>query len=208
MAAIVEIDMFLTGNCGVNQLFSFLEQAGLSVSIETFSLFDDWHYTNLTDIDLAHVGMYVNDASLKKFSRADLMLDHQWKCVLITSHSEGTYRNFSFGFNTKHFAQSAESNLDDCISFLYEKATDMINDALGQEQFQERFLAASMGVEYSVKFDRDLMAMLNDDNGVARWILPKKLGLPVLLEKFVKEEKSESIVLTRCYPTFSVDCCC
>jgi hypothetical protein len=52
----------------------------------------------------------------------------------------------------------------------------------------------SMGVEYSVHFNKDVFEMIKDDNGVERWILPKNIGENISLAKFLKEEKSNVTV--------------
>lgn len=53
MGANVEVDMFLKkGDVSFKQLFSLLENEGLSVRIKKMRIFDDWNYTHETNIDL------------------------------------------------------------------------------------------------------------------------------------------------------------
>lgn len=200
MGANIEIDIFLQDNVCLKQIFSILEKERCSVSIQKFSIFDDWHYTNFKEIDTLSREKYLEDTHLEKFSLTNFILNNQWECTLITSLEEGMYRDFSFGFPTQGLISIIEKTsdevLDNAIEAFYEKVTTIINDALSREQWKENFVAASMGIEYSVEFNCNILAMLQDENGAMKWVLPKDIGIPLSLEKFSKEEKSDVIVFT------------
>ena len=199
MGANIEIDIFLQGNVCLKQIFSILEKEGCAVSIQKFSIFDDWQYTNFKEIDISSREKYLEDTHLEKFSLTNFTLNNQWECTLITSLEGGTYRDFSFGFPTQGLISTLEKADDEAIEAFYEKVTTMINDTLSRGQCKKNFVAASMGVEYSVKFNRDILAMLQDENGAMKWVLPKEFGISLSLEKFSKEEKSDVIVFTYIY---------
>jgi len=127
-----------------------LEKEGCSVSIQKFSIFDDWHYTNFKEIDGSSREQYLEDTHLEKFSLTDFTLNSQWKCTLITSLEGGMYRDFSFSFPTQGFTSALEKTNDQALDAFYEKVTAMINDVLSHRPCRENFVAASMGVEYSV----------------------------------------------------------
>lgn len=203
MGANIEIDIFLQGNVCLKQIFSVIEKAGYSVSIQKFRIFDDWHYTNFKEIDSSSRDRYLEDPCLDKFSLTNFTLNDNWECTLITSLEGGNYRDFSFGFPTQGLISTPEKAvdeaLDDAIAAFYEKVTTMINDTLKHRQCKKSFIAASMGVEYSVQFNHNIMEMLQDENGAMKWVLPKELGVPLSLEKFSKEEKSDTVVFTYVY---------
>lgn len=199
MGANIEIDIFLQSNLCLKQIFSVLEKGGYAVSIQKFSIFDDWHYTNFQEIDISSRDRYLEDPRLDKFSLTNFTLNDNWECTLITSLEEEAYRDFSFGFPTHGLISASEKAVDDAIEAFYEKVATMINDTLSHGQFRESFVAASMGVEYSVEFNRNIIAMLQDENGAMKWVLPKASGLPLSLEKFSKEEKSDVVVFTYVY---------
>jgi hypothetical protein len=102
----------------------------------------------------------------------------------------------SFGLNTDDIIQMSNTSIEQTISLLYEKTTDIVIKYAEEAPLKELFVAASMGVEYSVHFYPHMRMMLTDDNGVARWILPKGSEEQIVLKKFVKEERNGFIVFT------------
>jgi hypothetical protein len=197
MGANAELDIFLKkGDFSLQQLFSLLEREGLYANIKKMIIFDDWKFTNQTQVDLNTLDLNMSDIFLKKFTATYFIVNGRWRCTLLTSF-EDAYFDLSFGLDTNDLLSPGENDIDPYVLVLYDQVTDIINDTFGKGPLKERFIAASMGVEYSVSFHSDLMMMLNDDNGGARWIVPKDRGKDIEPEHFLKEEKSNTIVFTR-----------
>jgi hypothetical protein len=198
MGANVELDIFLKKErLSLKHIFLLLEMQGLHANIRKINIFDDWCYTNQRNLGPDAIERDLDALFLEKFTRTSFIINNTWRCTLITSF-EDAYLDLSFGINTDDFTQNKVNNKEDHIALLYDKITDIIIDNVKEPPLKELFLVASMGLEYSVAFHSDIMMMLTDDeNGVARWILPKDIGKHIVLKNFIKEEKMDDVVFTR-----------
>lgn len=197
MGANLELDIFLKKErFSLKPLWSALDMHGLHISIEHMQIFDNWQYEHMTTIDPASLDIETSDILVTKFTLLRLEINNTWKCTLITSF-EDEYVNLSFGIDSNVLIARAHNDIDSSLLFLYNKATDLMNDSLSQKSLAESFLAASMGLEYSVDFHNNIMEMLQEDNGVVRWIVPKTTEEAIFSEKFTKKQKSNCIVFTR-----------
>ena len=200
MGANVELDIFLKKEGFFLQpILSLFKKEGLYVSIQEIRIFDDWEYTNEVSVDASSIDLNTSNIFLEKFSLIHFNISNRWRCTLMTSLVEESYIDLSFGFDTNDLLQRSEKSIDDYVAVFYSKVTDIIDDTSRKEEFKDRFMLACMGIEYSVHFNDNLMMMLNDDNGVKRWILPKNVGRDIVLKNFVKEEKNNTLILTRFY---------
>lgn len=194
MGANVEVDIFLKkGYFSFAQLFSVLEQEGLSVEIKDMRVFDDWNYTHETRVDLKSLDLDRSDLFLKKFTLSHLVVNRTWNCVLITSFGDG-YLNLSFGLDTNDLLRPGQTDYDGQVAVVYDRVADRLNETMSHPLWSELFLAASMGVEYSVRFHNNILAMLREENGVARWVFPKTVATTISGGRFLQEEKSNTVV--------------
>ncbi len=132
--------------------------------------------------------------------RIFFVVDNRWKCTLLTSFLDASVINLSFGLDIGCLV-SAENEYNNeqreiFLSPFFDKVISIIDYYINKETFKESFIAASIGIEYSVQFHDDLMAMLTDNNGAIKWILPRISGEQIVLKNFLKEEKSNSFVFT------------
>lgn len=200
MGANIELDIFLKkGNPPLKAIFSLLERKGLYISIEHAKAFDNWQYENMSDISQDVIELDTSDIFLKKFTLINFSVNKTWPCVLITSF-EDAYLDLSFALDSEPLIGRTHNDINVIKSFIYDEIIEAIDKSLSQKIFKGRFLAASMGVEYSVEFKTDIVTTLKDDNGVARWVLPKVIGKSIDVEQFAKEEKSNTTVFTRLPP--------
>jgi len=198
MGANVELDIFLKKEgFSLQEIFSLLEARALNTRFVEMRVFDDWKYTNEVIIDTSSIDIYTSNVFLNNFTLVHFIINDKWRCVLLTSLVEDIYIDLSFGLQVDDLLQYKENNSEDAVLFLYNRVTDVIDTTSSKQYFKDRFIAASMGIEYSIDFNSNIMKMLNDDNGVERWILPKDTAKYELLKKFTKEEKSATIILTR-----------
>lgn len=197
MGANVELDIFLKKeDFSLQQIFSLLRLKRFSIYIQDMRTFDDWKYANENIFNGEDAIIMNRSIFLKKFTLINFVVNNKWRCVLISSLLEEMYVNFSFALDIDDLLQGEENDADGRIALLYDSVTDTINQISEKEPFKECFLVASMGIEYSVHFDRNVVTMLNDDNGVKRWIFSKDIGKDIQVEKFFKEEKSNTFVFT------------
>jgi hypothetical protein len=196
MGATIEIGIFLKKAIPpIRSLFSLLEERRLHVTIRQISVFDNWQYENMFNIDPKSFDLDASEIFLKKFTRIDFSINHTWRCVLLTSFGD-KHVEVSFALDT----DSLKGQIIDIDAFeklLYEQATDIMNRNLNQKTFQDLFLPASIGVECSVEFNDDAITMLKDDNGVVRWVLPNVTGKAMVVKQFAKAEYSNITVFTR-----------
>lgn len=199
MGANVEMDVFLTKECPISlhAIFSLFEKKGLYVKVQSILVADDWTYKNERTIDEESIENFVHDVCLEPITLVQCVVNRLWDCTLIVSQLEGEPNNISFGASARYFQAPAGYDGGDIMLFWYDVITDFIDEICWQEPLGACFLAASLGIEYSVSFEGDLVSMLNDDNGADRWILPKLVGRDIVLEAFAKEEKSHIMVFTR-----------
>lgn len=197
MGANVELDIFLKKeDFSLQQIFSLLRLKRFSIYIQDMRTFDDWKYANENIFNGEDAIIMNRSIFLKKFTLINFVVNNKWRCVLISSLLEEMYVNFSFALDIDDLLQGEENDADGRVALLYDSVTDAINQISEKEPFKECFLVASMGIEYSVHFDRNVVTMLNDDNGVKRWIFSKDIGKDIQVEKFFKEEKSNTFVFT------------
>jgi hypothetical protein len=194
MGAHVEVDIWLKKReISLKQLFSLFEQKGLSVEVKDMKLFEDWTYAHETSVDLKTLDQNRSDIFLKHFTLLHFVVNRTWNGILITSFEEITLE-LSFGLDTADLLRPGETDYQDYVERFYDRVADHLNEIIGQHPWSELFLAASMGVEYSPHFQHDILAMLQDDTGAARWIFPKTVATPVSGGPFLREEKSRSMV--------------
>ena len=204
MGANVELDIFFyQGGFSLSDIFSLLKMEGLLIRIQNMRIFDDWKYTNELKIDMNMIDSLFNDKSLNKFTLIHFTVNNKWSCVLITSIVEDAYVNYYFGIDIDNLAlytseiEKEKFDADKYIPLLYENIIDFINHNSNTIPFKDLFIGACMGIEYSVSFNQDIMTMFNDDNSVVKWILPVNIGRKIVSKKFLKEEKSNTVVFTK-----------
>ncbi len=204
MGANVELDIFLKKEgFSLQPILSLLKMEGLDISIQEMRVFDDWEYTNEMSIDTSAIDIKTSNIFLEKFTLIHFTVNNIWKCVLTASQIEDAYIDLSFGLNVTDLPKTDDNDIDDVddvdasLTLFYDKAIDVINIHSNKEKLKDIFTAVSMGVEYSVHFNKNLFEMIEDDNGVERWVLPKDIGRNMSFKKFIKEEKSSVIVFTR-----------
>lgn len=198
MGANIELDIFLRKEAfPLQYIFSCIEREGFSVRIQEMIAFDDWQYTNQTDVLVDSIDLNTTTIFLEKFMLIQFYVNDVWRCVLITSIEDNGYLNLSFGLDIDTVSQIRWETIDEDISALFDKITAIIDKAVGTPMFQHRFFAASMGLEYFVRFNNNVQTMLQDDNGAQRWVLPERVGREIVLERFSREEKSNTMVFRR-----------
>lgn len=198
MSANIELDIFLKReDFSLQHIFSWFEMEGLYVNIQGMRVFDDWEYTNEKIIDKEFIDVNMHDNLLQKFMLINFIVNRKWKCVLITSFLDNKYMNLSFGLDIDGFLECEEAARDDLIMKLYNQVADFIDIHIGEGKLKSLFIAASMGIEYSVGFNSDTLMMINNNDGVKKWIAPKNVGENLALKQFAKEEKTNITLFTR-----------
>ncbi len=184
MGTNVELDIFLKKEgFSLQPILSLLKMEGLYVSIQEMRAFDDWNYTNEVNIDTASIDISTSNIFLERFTLIHFIVNNNWRCVLITSLIEDAYIDLSFGLGVENL-KIIDNDISISIELLYNKIVDVINSNINKKYFKNNFVATSMGVEYSVHFNKDVFEMIKDDNGVERWILPKNIGENISLAKW------------------------
>lgn len=184
MGELIEMDIFLRKtNFSFQQLFSLLAREGLQVSsIEHMSIFDDWQYTNEVHLEPSVIDLDASDIFLQKFTLMHFTVNQKYRCSLITS-LEDNCLDLSFGLQINDLAPPDDCDIDDYIQTLYDKTTD-INKQMDEQPFHDDFIAASMGVEFVANFHNDLKAMVTNEHSGSRWVLPKRTGKNIVLDRF------------------------
>jgi len=194
MGANVELDIFLKKEgFSLQTILHLLTMEGLDIRIQEMRAFDDWKYTNEVSIDTSSIDINTSTIFLEKFTLVHFVVNNNWKCVLITSLIEDIYIDLSFGLHVADLPKNSDNDIDTSLRHFYDKAIDIIN----MYSNKDIFIAASMGVEYSVHFNKNILDMIEDDNGVERWILPKGIGENIAFKKFIKQEKSNVTIFIR-----------
>lgn len=197
MGANAELDIFLQKeDFSLQPLFAVFATENLSVTMWEIRVFDDWHYTNETLLDPGTLDLATSNIFLKKFVLLSFVVNAQWNGTLITSFEDDII-NVSFGLDIGDVQKAGKQAQDHFLAQLFTSVIALLNQMNGNKKFQEHFLAASLGVEYSVRFDRDIRKMIQDDNGASIWIVPKEIGKQLSPKKFLKEVKSDITVFTR-----------
>lgn len=118
----------------------------------------------------------------------------------MTSFEDGCI-DLSFWLSLEDVIKMDRTNNDDPIRLFYDQLILHIDKWSQKEPWNESFIAASMGIEYSVEFKTDTREMLQEDNGVERWILPKRVAKNLEVGKFRREEKENTIMFS-CYEPY------
>lgn len=200
MGANLEVDIFLKKeNFSLKPIYSILEDQGFSIDLEEFSAFDGWKYANATEITCTLIELQASTVFLERFTRIYFILNNAWRCTLLTSlidEIDDAYINLSFGLDTDDLVIADIEDINKYLMELYDRITDVIVEHVNEEPFKDRFLAAAMGVEYSVDFYRDISLMVSAENGGARWIVSEQLGKDLFVEAFTREKRGNTIVFT------------
>jgi hypothetical protein len=197
MGANVELDIFLKKEgFSLQPILSLLKMEGLYIHIQEIRVFDDWSYTNDMNIDTSSIDINTSNIFLEKFTLIHFIINDDWKCVLITSFTEDAFIDLSFGLSIEDLSRTY-GDINAALLLFYNSILNSININVNTINIKDTFVAASMGVEYSVHFNKNIRQMIEDDNGVEIWILPKDIGRNISLKNFLKEEKSNVTAFTR-----------
>jgi hypothetical protein len=192
VGANVEFDIFLKKEgFSFGPVMSLACDAGLNIRVEEMKAFDDWTYANETKVDFSSLDLKTSSLFLEHFTLTHFVVNDHWHGGLITSF-EDMYIELGFWLSLEDVMRTGKNDL---IQHFYDRLTLCIDEYCHWEPRSGSFLAASMGIEYSVEFKDDMREMLRDDNGVERWILPKRVAKDLLVENFEREERENSVLL-------------
>jgi hypothetical protein len=193
MGANVEFDIYLKKEgFSFGPVTSLAQKVGLDIRVEEMETFDDWTYPNETKIDFSSLDLKTSPLFLERFTLTRFVVNDYWHGGLITSF-EDMYIDLGFWLSLEDVMRTGKN---DPIQHFYDQLTLCIDGCCHWEPWSESFLAVSMGIEYSAEFKNDIQEMLQDDNGVERWILPKEIVTNLYVEKFKREEKQNTTVFS------------
>ena len=175
---------------------SLLARQGYVVSIHDILVFDDWTYANQRHLPVAVVGQ-ADTLFLQKFSRIAFLVNNRWNCTLLTATSESGSIEWSLALNTDELVHLLQGHMNQFVEEFFGYIAHILDDLVGKEPLNKLFVAAAMGIEYSVRFHEDILTLLNDDNGVFKWVFPKQLVGSITSEQFRKESQIHTVVFTQ-----------
>jgi hypothetical protein len=194
MGANVEFNIFLKKeDFSFGWVIALVRKMAFDIDVEMMKVFDGWTYENEVKIDPCSLDLKTSSIFLERFTLTRFVVNNYWHGGLITSFAD-TYVELGFWLSLEDVMRMGKDSNDDPIGQFYDQLVLYINRWSRVDPWKTSFLAASIGIEYGAEFKADVREMLQDDNGVERWILAKRIVKDLEVEKLKREEK-ENVVL-------------